>query len=236
VTLTTSRYENAVATRFDDLHDRFKSEVAPTDYRLTALLEFLGPLSGLRILDLGCGKGRFASRLRECGASVVGLDLSAAMLASARGLDRVRGSVRRLPIAEGTFDAIVALEVFEHLPVTAVGAVLDEVRRVLKPEGRLAIVDKNAWSLNAQRPWLPNLAVKWLDERRGLWMYPAKGPVRERWFRPDAFRRRLSRVFVETRTSFLLSPEEAERALFRHVRWTRRMTLWTACMPGGRTR
>ena len=70
---------------------------------------------GRRVLDLGCGKGRFATRLAESGAEVVGIDLSAAMLAEAKGLARVRGSARRLPFASATFDAVVAVEVFEHL-------------------------------------------------------------------------------------------------------------------------
>ncbi len=45
-------------------------------------------------------------------------------------------------------------------------------------------------ALDARRPWLPSLVVKRIDERRGLWMYPAGGPVRERWFRPEALKRR----------------------------------------------
>ena len=79
------------------------------------------------------------------------------MLAGATGLDRVRGSARRLPFDGATFDAVIAVEVFEHL--AAIDEVLREVRRVLRPGGIVAIVDKNAGSWNARRPWLPNLAV-----------------------------------------------------------------------------
>ena len=182
------------------------------------------------MLDLGCGKGRFAARLEEAGAKVVGLDLSAAMLAEAKGLDRVRASARRLPFADGAFDAVVAVEVFEHL--AGLDAVLGEVRRVLRPGGRLAVVDKNAGSWNAQRPWLPNLAVKWIDEKRGRWMYPSGGPVRERWFWPGAFRARLARAFDDVRVEYLLSPAEAGVALFRLLPGARLLTLWTARAPG----
>jgi SAM-dependent methyltransferase len=222
-----------VAARFDESEGRFKAEVASDDVRLRAVIESLGPLEGLRVLDLGCGKGRFSSHLKAEGAEVIGLDLSAAMLSSLRGIDRVRASARRLPFANETFDAVVAIEVLEH--VGAVESVLFEARRVLKPGGRLAIVDKNAGALDAKRPWLPSLVVKWIDERRGLWMYPSGGPVRERWFWPVAFRRWLDREFESVQVAHLLRPEEAGRRLFRVLPAARLMTLWTARSPESST-
>jgi 2-polyprenyl-6-hydroxyphenyl methylase/3-demethylubiquinone-9 3-methyltransferase len=188
-------------------------------------------VDGRRILDLGCGKGRFATPLAAAGAEVVGLDRSAAMLAEGAGLDRVKGSARRLPFPDAAFDAAVAIEVFEHL--AAIDEVLLEVRRVLRPGGLVAIVDKNAGSWNARRPWLPNLAIKWIDERRGLWMYPGGGPVRERWFWPGSFADRLRRRFIEVRVSHLLTAEEAGHPLFRRVPGARLLALWSARVPGG---
>ena len=220
-----------VAGRFDLLHERFQREVGAGDVRLRALVNRLGPLEGRRVLDLGCGKGRFSARLQEGGAVVVGLDVSAGMLAEAEGLDRVRGAARRLPFADGVFDAVVAVEVFEHM--ADVDAALAESCRVLRSGGVLAVIDKNAGSWNARRPWLPSLAVKWLDERRGRWMYPAGGPVRERWFWPGEFRRRLARRFEEVHIDYLLSPSEARVALFRRVPSARLMVLWSARAPGG---
>jgi SAM-dependent methyltransferase len=111
--------------------------------------------------------------------------------------------------------------------------VIDELRRVLKPGGRLVIVDKNASALNAHRPWLPALVVKWIDERRGLWMYPSGGQVRERWFRPSSLALRLARDFDSVRVDFLLRPEEAGSWVFRKWPRTRLMTLWSARVPAG---
>src|SRR5262249_37374499 len=106
------------------------------------------PLTGRRVLDLGCGKGRFARALARDGAWVVGLDRSAAMLAAraASGLERVKGSARRLPLASAAFDAVVAVEVFEHIPRAAADEVRAEPPRVRRPGGTLAIIDKNAGS------------------------------------------------------------------------------------------
>ncbi|WP_435010672.1 class I SAM-dependent methyltransferase [Tundrisphaera lichenicola] len=222
-----------VAACFDESEARFKGEVASDDVRLRAIQKVLSPLEGRRILDLGCGKGRFAAHLKAAGAEVVGVDLSSEMLAHAIGLDRVRASARCLPFAGKTFDAVVAIEVLEH--VGDVGPVLREARRVLRPGGRIAIIDKNARALNARRPWLPSLLVKWIDERRGLWMYPSGSPVRERWFVPKVLKDQLSREFEEARVEFLLRPEEARRAVFRLVPVARLMTLWTARVPGSST-
>ena len=224
-------HEAEVGSRFDSVAGRFKREVDDDDYRLRAVVRALDGLDRPKVLDLGCCKGRFARRLEARGASVVGLDLSARMLAEAEGLDRVRGAVRDLPFADGAFDAVIAIETFEH--VRDVHAALVEARRVLRPGGRLVVIDKNAASLNARRPWLPSLVVKRIDERRGLWMYPANGPVRERWFWPGPFARRLGAHFADVTIDHLLSPAEAKVGVFRAFPTTRLMACWTAIVPGG---
>ena len=232
-TIAPSRHEAEVGARFDLLEARFEREVGADDIRLRALQQALGPLVGRRVLDLGCGKGRFARRLADAGASVVGVDLSTGMLASA-GFDRVRASARRLPLADGTFDAVVAVEVLEH--VASLDAVITEVRRVLRPGGAFAVIDKNAGALNADRPWLPALAVKAIDQRRGRWMYPHGGPVRERWFWPAPFARELRRAgFGEVAMNYLLSPRERVWRIFRAVPPARLFVLWTARVPGRST-
>lgn len=227
----TALHEAEVRARFDSLHARFKREVASDDVRLRAVREVLNPLRGTAVLDLGCGKGRFASRLAAEGARVIGLDLSQAMLTAATGLSRVRGTASRLPFTDQAFDSVIAIEVIEHLP--SVEQALAEVRRVLRPGGIVAIVDKNAGSWNHHRPWLPNLAVKWIDERRGRWMYPPRGPVRERWFWTGTIRKAMERFFMDVRVEHLLSPTEAGRALFRSVPGARLLTMWSARVPGG---
>lgn len=225
-------HDRAVAAAFDATAARFKPEVGPDDVRLAALIAALAPLAGCRVLDLGCGKGRFATPLRRRGAEVVGIDLSAAMLGHATGIDRARASARRLPFAAGAFDAVVAVEVLEH--VGAVGPVLAEARRVLRPGGRLVIIDKNVLAIDARRPWLPAAAIKWLDERRGLWMYPHRSPVRERWFVPQALRRAIEGAgFEHAAVRYLLTPRERRRWLHRTLPRTRLMTVWAATAAEG---
>jgi ubiquinone/menaquinone biosynthesis C-methylase UbiE len=229
----TSTHEAEVASRFDQLHGRFKHSIGRDDYRLRGIVEGLGRVEGLRILDLGCGKGRFARALEELGATVLGMDLSSAMLSEAAGLDVVRATARRIPFREGAFDAAIAVEVFEHIDPRARSTAIDQAARVLRSGGRLVIVDKNVAALDALRPWLPAVAVKRIDESRGRWMYPAGGPVRECWFRTGVLKAELRRGFGDVRVVHLLSPAEEARRLFRRLPAVRLMTMWVATAQGG---
>ncbi len=224
----TAAHEAFVARRFDALQSKFKTRVGETDYRLVAVQQSLGELAGSRILDLGCGKGRFARRLSDLGARVTGLDISAGMLAHAIGVDRAIGSALRLPFASAAFEAVIAIEVLEHLPQNTEIAVFREVRRVLRPGGRFVVLDKSRLALDANRPWLPRLLVKRIDERRGRWMYRPGEIVRERWFGPWDLKRRMMQVFGDAQVRFLVSEQERKRAVFRVLPWLCSMVCWTA--------
>ncbi len=125
------------------------------------------------------------------------------------------------------------MEVFQHLATSSLDAVCQEARRVLRPGGTLVIVDKNRLSWNTQRPWLPSAAVKWIDERRGSWMYSHHDKVRERWFTPGALRRRLAASLSGVRVEYLMTNAERGRFPFQYLASTRLFVLWSARAPGG---
>ena len=98
--------------------------------------------SGERVLDLGCGAGRFLAALREAGADPVGVELAEAAAERARanvpGADvRLLEPDGSLPFGHGEFDLVWCSEVLEHIPDVA--HALLEVRRVLKRGGRLLL-------------------------------------------------------------------------------------------------
>ena len=98
---------------------------------------------GDRVLDACCGTGDLAVAAERTGAVVTGLDFSPAMLARARRksstIDWVEGDLLALPFADGSFDA--ATVGFGVRNVTDLNAAVSELRRVLRPGGRLAILE-----------------------------------------------------------------------------------------------
>ena len=125
-------------------YDQARRLDGPVEARwLTLLARHLRLGPGARVLDLGCGTGRFSQPLAErLACRVVGLDLSMAMLSQARskaahGLSWLAGRAELAPCASGAFDACLASYILHH--VGDVRATLAEVFRVLRPAGRLGI-------------------------------------------------------------------------------------------------
>jgi ubiquinone/menaquinone biosynthesis C-methylase UbiE len=97
------------------------------------------------VLDAGCGKGRFARVLAEeiRGARFCGMDISTAMLRYVpEGIERCAGSLIAMPFASESFEAAYATESLEH--AVDIEAGVAELCRVVKPGGRIVIIDKNA--------------------------------------------------------------------------------------------
>jgi ubiquinone/menaquinone biosynthesis C-methylase UbiE len=125
--------------------ENFPQTIDPRIYHVQLILEFFGDLHGKRVLDAGCGKGRFARVLGERypSASLCGFDLSEAMLRFVpENIHRCSGSMTSLPFSNGVFDCAYATESLEHA-VDIEGSVA-EICRVVKSGGHIVIIDKNA--------------------------------------------------------------------------------------------
>ena len=124
--------------------DRMRDELFGDRFHLAAL----GALAGGEwvVGDLGCGTGQVTAALAPFVARVIAVDSSAAMLQSARrrlqDLDNVelrRGDLEGIPIDEARLDLATLMLVLHHVPEP--DKALAEVARVLKPGGRVVIVD-----------------------------------------------------------------------------------------------
>lgn len=123
-----------------------------------------GPLTGLRVLDAGCGDGAYAMAAAKQGARVSAVDTSPRMIEAARQRAAEAGlhiefqvaDAAALPLQNGSFDAVFAVTVLCFVPDAR--AAIREMSRVLAPGGRLVLGELGRWSLWAAlrriRAWL----------------------------------------------------------------------------------
>lgn len=133
------RSYDAVAEKYAD---GFRDELAgkPLDRALLAcLIEQAGQRAP--IADVGCGPGHVSAWLASHGATAVGIDLSAAMIAVGRRehpeIAFREGNLLDLPARDGEFGAVIALYSIIHLEPGELDRAFEEIRRVLRPSGQL---------------------------------------------------------------------------------------------------
>jgi len=147
-TLLTPELRARIRAAFDQSsrdEEHFPSTIDPRIYHVKLIREHLGGLCGKRVLDVGCGKGRFARifHQQEPEAELWGLDISPEMLRFVpEGIHTRAGSMTELPFEDAFFDGAYATESLEH--AVEIDRAVSEICRVVKPGGRVAIIDKNA--------------------------------------------------------------------------------------------
>jgi len=114
----------------------------PPDFALRRRFLLGHVAAGERVLDVGCGEGWFADELLRAGTQVVGIDVAEEPLRRARERDRkldlrVVDADGPWPLDDASFDVVWAGETIEHVADTA--GWLSEIRRVLRPRGRLLL-------------------------------------------------------------------------------------------------
>ena len=150
--------QDARLAREAEFHDRWAADIDPAralvDESFTAITALenahvartFGDVRGLRILDYGCGAAEAGVYFAKLGATVVGVDVSAGMLAAAQRLAahhgvsietrRVEGAA--IPAERGEFDRIYGNGVLHHVDL---GAAVPELARVMKPSGIGAFIE-----------------------------------------------------------------------------------------------
>jgi SAM-dependent methyltransferase len=139
----------AATAAYDDIADWYETEFlgGPPRHSIPdadpigvdrCLRDLLGAGSGT-CLEIGCGTGVHAARVRDLGWSPVGIDFSAGMLRHANGrLPAARADAERLPVRDGSVPAVISMMVHTDMP--GYPAVLREAARVLQPGGMLVHV------------------------------------------------------------------------------------------------
>ena len=193
-------------------------------YERPAMLALAGNVAGRRILDAGCGAGLLLEALRDRGATVTGFDKSRGMLRLARR--RLGGDANLqvadldgpLPFRDDTFDDVTASLVLHYLQDW--GPALAELRRVLKPGGRLIVSVDHPFAVHLMyreggRKAGGNADYFETSNRTEVWTMDGQTAVMSFWDRPlhamtDAFTAAGFRIAVISEPE----PAAAARELF----------------------
>lgn len=162
-------------------------------YERPAMIHLAGNVNGHRVLDAGCGSGPLSTALRGKGAIVSGFDSSSAMVELARqrlgenAALHVADLSQPLPFADGAFDDVVASLVLHYLQDWL--APLAELRRVLKPGGRLILSVNHPTVYKLTNPRADYFAITQYSEEH---TFNGQSTVLTYWHRPlhsmtDAF-------------------------------------------------
>src|SRR5258707_8011277 len=172
------RLQAALAERRTKSQEFFSSSAGQWDRMRDELFGDRSHLAALAALaevtwtvgDLGCGTGQVSASLAPFVGRVIAVDASAAMLQAAKkrlhGFDNVdlrRGDLEALPIDKGQLDAATMMLVLHHVPEPP--RALAEVARVLKPGGRLIMVDMLPHDRESYRQQMGHVWLGFSDEQ-----------------------------------------------------------------------
>lgn len=151
-------------TRYQGAANEYKRSVMRSAY--TGLV---GPSSGKRLLDVGCGTGRGLADLADTGARLVGSDASIDMLARAANACAngappllAAAHAQGLPFVDSSFDTVVSLNFLHLFSLETQSQMVHEMKRVLRPGGRLILEFDNALHGGIVGPW-----KRWTGRERG---------------------------------------------------------------------
>jgi len=177
------RFERIYTRRAADYHRMITAE--DVDGNILATLEALTPLTGRRIIDVGCGTGRLPLLFEGRAEKVVALDLHQAMLVQNISERRrvsgtwevVRGDVRRLPFQNAWAELTTAGWALGHFRSwfpddwsPQIGRALQEMLRVTRPGGKVVILETLGTGSLEPAPPAPELAeyYEWLEWEWGF--------------------------------------------------------------------
>lgn len=135
-----------------------------------------------RVLDGGCGPGRFSLKLADEKREVVGIDTSWEMLSYAsqnsdKKINFTRGNLEDLPFRDNSFDSVISIRVLFHIPDYK--NVVKEFLRVLKPNGRIIIQmysgDENIRQNLFLKWFIQSSLYKWILEKNDIFFDVVRG-------------------------------------------------------------
>ena len=147
--------------------------VGPVTDDLRAIgLRMFPTKEGMLVLDVCCGTGTLLDLYQKAGCQAFGIDASPAMLQIAQGkleerADLRLGDARHMPYADGTFDLVTTVLALHEMPASDRSAVLVEVKRVMKNDGRILLIDYHPGPFRFPEGWLAKAVITFFEVTAG---------------------------------------------------------------------
>lgn len=121
-------------------------------------LKIFPPTSGIKVLDIGCGTGSHLLLYQQAGCEVYGIDMSQGMLEVAKeklgdSAELHLGDASASPFSDDQFDLITTTLTLHEMPPPMRTAILNEMKRILKPDGRIMLIDFHPGELRFPKGW-----------------------------------------------------------------------------------
>lgn len=133
----------------------------------------------IKLLDVGCGKGKFIDYLSNKYTDVEFFGVDPVYFNNSKNC--INGTATNIPFSDNTFDIVILIEVLQHVRVLN-NAIL-EVNRVTSEDGYIFIGERNKYSLLG--------FLKSIFEKSNMWMYIADSPFKEKWYKKTEWKKSL---------------------------------------------
>jgi demethylmenaquinone methyltransferase/2-methoxy-6-polyprenyl-1,4-benzoquinol methylase len=130
------------------------------------------PTEGIHVLDVGCGTGTNLMLYHEAGCNVFGIDLSPSMVKVAQKKLRDRAEVRlgdasKMPYSDDSFDLVTGFFILHEMPSQIRPAVISEMARVMKHDGRILLIDYHLGPIRFPKGWMYKAIILFFEIMAG---------------------------------------------------------------------
>jgi ubiquinone/menaquinone biosynthesis C-methylase UbiE len=136
------------------------------------MLKMALPEEDMRVLEVGCGTGENLKLFKKSGCEVYGIDLSPSMTKVAtkklgENAHILLGDASQLPYSDNHFDLVIAMLTLHEMSNSIRSPIISEMKRVMKPDGRLLIVDFHPGPIHFPKGWLYKINILFFERIAG---------------------------------------------------------------------
>ena len=159
--------------RYKKIAKKYDRYVEPSIASLRQIgMKMYKPKEGMQVLDVGCGTGTDLMLCHEAGCKASGIDLSPAMVETAQeklgNFAEIRlGDASKMPYPDNSFDLVTGFFILHEMPNQIRPAVIREMARVLKQDGRILLIDYYLGLIRFPKGWMYKIIILFLEIMAG---------------------------------------------------------------------